>query len=44
MTLALREILVRGEIDRAFRLQGSILSGLETPFAGPRRSGTPTPK
>jgi Arc/MetJ family transcription regulator len=37
VTLALREVLVRDEIDRAFRRQGPILSGLESPFADPSK-------
>ncbi len=38
VTLALREILVRDQIDRAFRRHGPVLAGLESPFEEPNGS------
>ena len=38
VTLALREVLVRDEINRAFRRQGPVLAELESPFADPPSS------
>lgn len=39
VTLALKEIVVRQEIERAFRRQGPILAGLDTPFADDDKAG-----